>query len=335
MKYKKISNDYYWLYLELANFYKKKGKEGLSVYILQKGIENKVYKNEILIEILKNYEGIEPVTENYAHKYLYPKGFKALGKIWNEFINVNYCKEGILKNGTECISLEEYRFLSRKSGWVINRECMKIECMRGCGEEGFIKGEEGRIKAVDVVGEGIKTDKGRIKAEDVEGESIKTEEYMKGESMKDNNTITTTTEINLIQFFKSLNCSPKEQAVILEFCLLQILIFIFENKESPQTIDFDNLTLNQNFDINFNMNNVNEPHSTTQSTSPSQHSHPFDILFIFFDQLSPLKILSKDFLQSFEDLSDKIHKLKFKFSLKENIFIINKFKILLIEKLIF
>ncbi|EOB13678.1 hypothetical protein NBO_64g0059 [Nosema bombycis CQ1] len=237
MKYKKISNDYYWLYLELANFYKKKGKEGLSVYILQKGIENKVYKNEILIEVLKNYEGIEPVTENYAHKYLYPKGFKALKKIWNEFINVNYCKEGILKNGTECISLEEYRFLSRKSGWVINRGCMKIECMRGCGEEGCMRGngEECCVK-----GECIKTDKGRIKAEDVVGEGIKAEEYMKGESMKDINTVTPIAEINLIQFFTSLNCSPKEQAVILEFWLLQILICISENKESPQTIDFEN-----------------------------------------------------------------------------------------------
>ncbi|KAF9764205.1 hypothetical protein NGRA_0743 [Nosema granulosis] len=111
MKFKKISCDYHWLHIELAKYFTKINRKEIAVFILQKALENKVYDSSIIRNTLEQYVNINPISEVEAHQYLYPKNFKALGKIWNSYTRVLYYKEELFKTKTGYISIEEYRYL--------------------------------------------------------------------------------------------------------------------------------------------------------------------------------------------------------------------------------
>ena len=106
MKYKKISADYHWLYLELSKFFALKGKTDISVFILEDAINNGVYDDCILKKELELYCEISPAKYKEAYRYLNPTGFLALGKIWNE-IRIEYFYD--TKIYSKGFSFEEFR----------------------------------------------------------------------------------------------------------------------------------------------------------------------------------------------------------------------------------
>lgn len=110
MKLKKISCDYHWLHIELSKYFNHKGKSEIAIFILKKALENKVHDKDIILKEMENYRDITPISEIEAHRYLYPKNFKALGRVWNSYIQVFYYKRDLFMSENVYISIEEYRY---------------------------------------------------------------------------------------------------------------------------------------------------------------------------------------------------------------------------------
>ncbi|KAK6091006.1 hypothetical protein P3W45_000251 [Vairimorpha bombi] len=109
MKYKKISTDYHWIYIELSEFFKKKNKPEISVFLLQDALRNGVYNPDMLNAELDKYQGIKAIDYNEACRFLNPVGFYVCGRIWNEIKVETFYSQDIYKEG---ISFEEYRLIN-------------------------------------------------------------------------------------------------------------------------------------------------------------------------------------------------------------------------------
>ncbi|WUR02402.1 uncharacterized protein VNE69_01339 [Vairimorpha necatrix] len=111
MKYKKISADYHWIYIELSTWFSLKDKPNISVYILEEALKNQVYDQSIIKNELEKYKEIKPCSPSEALRYLNPVSFTVFGKVWNEIRKVACYNEDIYKGN---MSFEEYRLNKKR-----------------------------------------------------------------------------------------------------------------------------------------------------------------------------------------------------------------------------
>lgn len=345
MKLKKISLDYYWLHVELANFFKRKKKPEVSVYILRKALGSKVYPTNEIERALKEYEGVEAMSENKVREYLYPKEFKALGRVWNSFIWCNYYNESLFKTNTGYLSLEEFRYntLLRDDKimleWNLKKEERRKRFKLDSIQDLEIKGDEIIVGSIDCSSKIYKQHDFRVIQYDyheylVSQASEWLDLHLKRKDLRQSHppnrdcnsfyikdileNLFNTTE-------KSINL--KEPHVILEFYLLETLKFVSENKDNAKMLmqlECSNLKIDAFFKLFL---------STNSSSSHSTNLDLFRAISTFFNGLTKSKLFKSIVITSFIDLENEINRINRMLKVKENRHFVNKHKIAIIERI--
>ncbi|AFN82789.1 hypothetical protein EROM_040200 [Encephalitozoon romaleae SJ-2008] len=110
MKYKKISQYYHWIYVELSRFFMRNGRYGVCKAVLNVGIACNAYEREVLEDELQRIPMVtNPSPEHEINTLLNPKGFTALGKVWNSYQEVLFYNRKLFLLDQEEVSFEEYR----------------------------------------------------------------------------------------------------------------------------------------------------------------------------------------------------------------------------------
>ncbi|ADM11309.1 uncharacterized protein Eint_040180 [Encephalitozoon intestinalis ATCC 50506] len=130
MKYKKVSQYYHWIYVELSRLFMKNGHYGISRAILDMGIACNAYDKKVLKdEIEKIPLSTTVFSDHETSALINPKGFVALGKVWNSYREtLFYNRELFILDGEE-ISFEEYRsrIWSKKTALSCPRVSHRVE----------------------------------------------------------------------------------------------------------------------------------------------------------------------------------------------------------------
>lgn len=110
MKYKKISQYYHWIYVELSRFFMRNDHYGVCKAVLNAGIACNAYERRVLEDELRRIPmATNPSLENEVNALLNPKGFTALGKVWNSYREVLFYNRELFLLDQEEVSFEEYR----------------------------------------------------------------------------------------------------------------------------------------------------------------------------------------------------------------------------------
>ncbi|CAD25211.1 hypothetical protein [Encephalitozoon cuniculi GB-M1] len=110
MRHKKISRYYHWIYVEFSRFFMKSGHCGMSKAALGMGMACGAYDRKILEDELKGIlSSAVPCTEHEANALMNPKGFVALGRVWNSYREILFYNRELFVLDKEEVSFEEYR----------------------------------------------------------------------------------------------------------------------------------------------------------------------------------------------------------------------------------
>ncbi|KAG5859833.1 putative Mad3/BUB1 domain-containing protein [Encephalitozoon hellem] len=110
MKYKKISQYYHWIYVELSRFFMRNNHYGACKAILNMGIACNAYDRRVLEDELRKIPtSANLFSENEVNALLNPKGFTVLGKVWNSYQEALFYNRELFIFDHEEMSFEEYR----------------------------------------------------------------------------------------------------------------------------------------------------------------------------------------------------------------------------------
>lgn len=115
MKYKKVSQYYHWIYVELSRFFISRNHPGLCSVVLSMGMKCNAYDSRVLADELgKIPANSQTYSGHEITSLMSPKGFHALGRVWNSYNEVLFYNQSLFITEDGEISFEEFRSMQHK-----------------------------------------------------------------------------------------------------------------------------------------------------------------------------------------------------------------------------
>ncbi|KAH9411673.1 putative Mad3/BUB1 like region 1 protein [Ordospora pajunii] len=147
MRYKKISQYYHWIYLELSRYFKSTGRSWMCRHVILMGMHCNAHDASVLQKEMDSVpEDDCRHSENDINALMNPKGFFVFGKAWNAYEERLSYNRMLFTCGEEEMSFEEFRARAH----IRNEERAQIELEDGWVHFGYACNEDERKDGVAV-----------------------------------------------------------------------------------------------------------------------------------------------------------------------------------------